>query len=315
MFGCRLQILPDRKEVDVGCTHIVHDLQHRLSILTQPNHDTGLGEHRRVQFLDALKQPQGVEIPRAGTHLGVKAGDGFQIMIEHVRFRRNDNFQSRWIAFDEIGRQDFDRRIGGPLADRADRLSKMLRTAIVHVVPVDRRDDDVVQPQFLHRIRNAPRLEHVQRFGRLAGCDVAERAGTGADLAHDHHGRMALRPAFPDIGTTRLLADRHQFMLAHDLSCLPVTFANGRLDANPGRFLRLRIIRPPGLFGVTFGGDLQVAHPRSPRVVPSSLKASRPRVPVSATTEPQSCARCMFLQTFFPNPARNMPKIHVPMPP
>ena len=42
---------------------------------------------------------------------------------------------------------------------------------------------------------------------RQAGAHVAERAGAGAGLAHDHEGRVALVPAFADVGAARLLAD------------------------------------------------------------------------------------------------------------
>ena len=92
----------------------------------------------------------------------------------------------------------------------------MLRPAVLHIVAVDGGDDDVVQPQLGDRVGHAPRFEDVQRLGRLAGRDVAEGAGTGTDLAHDHHGGVALAPAFADVGAACLLADRDQLVFAHD---------------------------------------------------------------------------------------------------
>jgi hypothetical protein len=62
------------------------------------------------------------------------------------------------------------------------------------------------EAQLLDRIGHAPRLERVERVGAPGG-HVAEGAAAGADLAHDHHGGVALAPAFADVGAARLLAD------------------------------------------------------------------------------------------------------------
>ncbi|MEO1000269.1 MAG: hypothetical protein AAFW69_06665, partial [Pseudomonadota bacterium] len=60
-----------------------------------------------------------------------------------------------------------------------------LNHVVGKVVPVDRGDDDVVEPQLLDRRGDAPRLERIKRVGPARG-HVAEGAAARADLPHDH---------------------------------------------------------------------------------------------------------------------------------
>ena len=60
MLARRLQILPDGEEIDVGGAQVVHHLQDLVPLLAEPDHDAGLGEHRRVELLDPLQEPQRV---------------------------------------------------------------------------------------------------------------------------------------------------------------------------------------------------------------------------------------------------------------
>ena len=91
VFRRRLQILADGQEIDVGGAHVLHHLHHRLFVLAQTDHDPGFGEHRRVKFLDPLQKPQRMEITRAGADFGVKSGNGFKVVVEHVGARFNDD--------------------------------------------------------------------------------------------------------------------------------------------------------------------------------------------------------------------------------
>ena len=93
---------------------------------------------------------------------------------------------------------------------------EMGRAAVGQVVAVDRGDHHVLQPHLRHRLADARRFGGIERPG-LAGGDVAEGAGPGADLAHDHHGRVRLLPALADVGAAGLLADGDQAVLAHDV--------------------------------------------------------------------------------------------------
>ena len=62
---------------------------------------------------------------------------------------------------------------------------------------------------------------------------VAEGAGAGAGVAHDHEGGVVLRPALADVRAARLLADRDQAVLAHDRRRLAIDRRARRLDADP----------------------------------------------------------------------------------
>ena len=163
-------------------------------------------------------------------------------------------------AADEVGRQYLDGRAGRAMAYGAYRLGEMIGAAVLDIVAVDRGNDDVIQSQFLDSMGHAPRFERVQRLGRLAGGNVAERTGAGTDLAHDHHGRVALAPAFSHIRAAGLFADRYQSVLAHDLGSLAITGRGRCLDANPGRFLRLGVVGAMRLLRVALGGYLEIAH-------------------------------------------------------
>src|SRR3546814_10138520 len=79
--------------------------------------------------------------------------------------------------------------------------------------------------------------------GGLAGGDIAEGAGAGADGAEDHHGRMLLLPAFAEVRAGGFLTDRVQLQVAHQLARLG-HFRRGRgLGADPVRLAQHRGIR------------------------------------------------------------------------
>ncbi|EAP80683.1 hypothetical protein NAS141_05078 [Sulfitobacter sp. NAS-14.1] len=264
VLWCRLQILPDGQKIDVRRAHVFHDLHNRLTILAQTDHDAGFGKHRRIKLFDPLQQTQRMEIPRPGADLGVEAGHCFQIVVKHIRARLDHGFQHFGITADEIGGQDLDRGARGPFAHGADGLGKMFCPAVFDVVAVHAGDHHVVQPQFGHRIGHTPGFKDVQRFRRAPCRDVAEGTGAGADLAHDHHGGMALRPAFAHIRAAGFFADSHQLVLAHDLCGIRIAFATRRLHPDPRRLFRLWIVGASGLFRVALLGDFQVSHDQAP---------------------------------------------------
>src|SRR4029077_2574840 len=82
------------------------------------------------------------------------------------------------------------------------------------------------------------------------GLHIAEGAGPGAGVAHDHHGGVPLGPAFADIGTGRFLAYRVQVVGAHNLPRGDIFLGHRRLDPDPVRLAQDVIVGPVGLFGV-----------------------------------------------------------------
>src|SRR5579883_1823482 len=66
VLGGRLQILPDREEIDAGGAQIIHNLLNLLALLPQADHQPGFGEERWVERLHPVEKAQGGVIARAG---------------------------------------------------------------------------------------------------------------------------------------------------------------------------------------------------------------------------------------------------------
>ena len=153
MLAGRLQILPDREEIDLGRAQVVHHLQHLVPLFAQPDHDARLGEDGRIDFLDPLQQPDRMEIARTGPHREIVRWHGFQIVVEHVGFCRDHDFQRAFLA-QEVRREDFDGCGRAAHADGPNGLRKMFGAPVSEIVAVDRGDDDMRQSQFIGRLRH-----------------------------------------------------------------------------------------------------------------------------------------------------------------
>ncbi len=121
--------------------------------------------------------------------------------------------------------------------------------AVVEVVAIDRGDDDVGEAQLGGGFADMGGLGGVERPGQ-AGLDVAEGAGAGAGVAHDHESGVLLVPALAHIGAARLFADRDQLVGLDDGVGLGPTRRSGRLDADPVGLAGDWLVRLVRLFGV-----------------------------------------------------------------
>lgn len=90
----------------------------------------------------------------------------------------------------------------------------MAGAAVRQIIPVHGGDYHMFQPQSGHGLGQMFRLGRIDRVGPAAG-DIAEGAGSGADLSQDHEGGGAVLPAVADIGAGGLLADSVQLQFAH----------------------------------------------------------------------------------------------------
>ena len=88
--------------------------------------------------------------------------------------------------------------------------------------------------------------------------DVAEGAGAGAGVAHDHHGGVALRPALADVGAGGFLADRDEAVGAHQGAGLVVDRMGGRLYPDPGGLALDGVVRPVRLLRMARRGGAVV---------------------------------------------------------
>src|SRR3981081_4946319 len=91
------------------------------------------------------------------------------------------------------------------------------------------------------------RFRSIERPGH-AGLDVAERAGPGAGVTHDHEGGVLLVPALADIRTARLFAHRDEAVLLDDFAGVGIAPRIRRAHANPVRLRRRERARPVHLF-------------------------------------------------------------------
>src|SRR5690606_14049240 len=114
--------------------------------------------------------------------------------------------------------------------------------AVGLVVTGDAGDGGVPQPHLRDRLGHAARLVTVER-PRPAGGDVAEVAPSGADVAPDEEGRLAVLPALVDVGAAGLLADRVQAGPLHPALHLRVLGPHRGLGPDPLGFALDRGLR------------------------------------------------------------------------
>src|SRR5439155_17245412 len=111
--------------------------------------------------------------------------------------------------------------------------------------------------------------------------DITEGAGSRADSAEDHHGRMLLLPALADIRASRLFAYRVERKLAHQPARRLVLGRAGRLDPQPVRLARDRTVRTMRLFGMAQGnggrGPARKIHRLEVDGTPASVKLIAPQ--------------------------------------
>ena len=110
----------------------------------------------------------------------------------------------------------------------------------------------MIEAKLFDRCSHPARFKSIEALRWFTGRNIAKRASPGTDLAHNHHCRVALRPAFAYVGASRLFADCHQTIFAHDIPGFLIAFAGGRFDANPAGLFGLGIIGTIGFFRVSY---------------------------------------------------------------
>src|SRR3546814_6169657 len=93
------------------------------------------------------------------------------------------------------------------------------RSTVGKVVASDAGDGGIFELHLLDALGHTSRLVAVQRR-RLPGVDLAEVTATGALLAADQEGCLAVFPALDDVRAAGLLAVRVQALALHELNQL-----------------------------------------------------------------------------------------------
>src|SRR6478752_6514321 len=193
-------------------------------------------------------------IARAGADFPGERRHRLEIVVEHVGPRCHHDLERTFFAY-EVWREHLDRRRRRFLADRSNRRGKLRGTTVREIVAIDRRHHHMGKPKLGYRRADALGLERIDGVG-TAGAHVAEGARPGAGVAEDHHRRVPLAPALPDIWTGSLLAHGVQAMLAQGRARLVKGVDPRRPHADPTRFwlkrgvgqpLLLRMARPQWL--------------------------------------------------------------------
>ena len=149
--------------------------------------------------------------------------------------------------------------------------------AVLQVVAIDRRDDDVVQLELLDRVGHPLGLLRVHR----SWASVRHRAvgaGACADVAQDHEGRGPVIPALADVRASRFLAHGVQVEVAHDRLESQVARRPGRPDFQPVGFRQPGLLR--GREGDHAGHSLNYIG--SSRVHTNTPPRRTPRTPTTA---------------------------------
>ena len=138
MLFRRLEILSDRQNVAAGGQNIIHEDRDLLVCLSEADHESGLGQDRRILFLYIAQNAQRPLIARLRADGPLKLFDRLNIQIEHIRMRGDHDIGSLMAAL-HVARQRLDRRAGAQRADGADGLRKVLRAAVrQNVKPIAR---------------------------------------------------------------------------------------------------------------------------------------------------------------------------------
>ena len=89
-------------------------------------------------------------------------GDRFEIVVEHVGLRRDDDFERAGLA-QKIRRQHLDGRRRADAPDRFDHLREMARAAVGKIVAIDRGDDDMREAELGDGVGDARGLVRIER--------------------------------------------------------------------------------------------------------------------------------------------------------
>src|SRR5690242_11815780 len=100
-------------------------------------------------------------------------------------------------------------------------------------------------------LRNIARLVRIQR-ARLAFADRAKSAMTRANVAAQHEGRSAIRPAFKDVRALRFLTDGVQVQPLNQLQQMILVRRIAQTNAQPFRLGLTRL----GIQDLEFAGQI-----------------------------------------------------------
>ena len=223
--------MPDGQQIAVHAPQVGHGFQDLIHRFAHAHDDAGLGHGGRVDLLGLGQQVQRQPVIALGPHPGEHPDGGLDVVVQHGGPRVDDPLEGVRRS-GEVGNQDFDTALRHCLSDPVDARGEDISAAVREVVAIDRSNDAVAQAHRLDRLGQPLGLLQVDARG-TAGRHGAVVTPAGADIPEDHESGGAPAPTLPDVGAVGLLADRVQFLPAHQLLELDITGAARHLDLEP----------------------------------------------------------------------------------
>lgn len=155
-------------------------------------------------------------------------------MIDHLRSGVDDPLQ-RLAASLEIRDQDLDAAVREARAQQVDATGEMFRAPVGQVVPGDRGDDDVAEPEGADGLHEALRFVGVHRRGRPLA-DVAVAAAPRAGVAQDEERGRSRPEALAPVGAEGFLADAVETEFGEGARDPAVRLAARQADLEPRGF-------------------------------------------------------------------------------
>ena len=218
----RLEVLPEGDDIHAGILPVAQDFDHFIFCFAKAEHDAGFGVDGWSDFLDSPEEVNRAHILGLWPNSSIEAWNGFRVVVEDIRMCAAHDFDCK-ASSPEVGREHFDAGVGALDTQGLDDGCDVACTAIVDIIPVYTRHDDVLESEVCCCICDASRLIGFKRCPPT-GFDGAKPAGARAGIAHHHECRGAFGPAFPKVWTTGFFTDSDQPPGTHqvfDPVCIP----------------------------------------------------------------------------------------------
>jgi hypothetical protein len=238
VLGGGTEVLADSQEFCAGFADVFEGSLQFVDGFAEADHQTGFDGNGGVEEFDLPKEVDGALVVAFGTGAGVKARDGFGVVVENDGACLDDGGEGVWIAF-EVWDQDFDLNVGRAVANGADGGGEDTGAAIGGVIAVDGGDDRVIDAEGLDGLREAEGFKLVDGVG-ATGVDGAEAAGACAGVTQNHKGGGAAVVALADIWAAGFLTDGVELLAGDKVVDHFEAFASGELCLEPGRFALAR---------------------------------------------------------------------------
>ncbi len=231
MLLARLQILADGEDVHAPTALVAHHGFDLVHLFAEAHHDAGLGQHVGVEFLGVRESRRRPIVIVLRLDLLEQSRHGLHVVVQDFGPRIHHDLQCFERAF-EIGDQHFNRTPRQQFSNPPDYHCEYRRSTIAPLVPIYRCNDRVLQLHGFDGLRHALGFAPIHERG-LAVFDVAESARARAHVAEHQKGRGAAPPAFAEVWAHGFLADRVQFLFAHQSVEPFVGLARGRAHLDP----------------------------------------------------------------------------------